>query len=134
MKRMAERIGIEAFRRRLSGANRILFTAGQIEGLIERFGLPAGFARSRKLELTSYAARHSSSVAPVIKATDHDRTFTFTISTPTVDRAGDTIAINGWRLASYRKNPVVLWSHNGNLLPIGRSTQVWTAGSQLRAA
>ena len=41
---------IEALRRRLGAGgnqNRINFTSTQIEGIIERFGLPAGLARSR---------------------------------------------------------------------------------------
>lgn len=61
------------------------------------------------------------------------RSYTFVISTAAVDRMGDTIAVNGWRLADYRKNPVVLWSHEGHRVPIGRATKVWVEGATLKA-
>jgi HK97 family phage prohead protease len=73
-------------------------------------------------------------VAPPVESEDKDRQFTFTISDPTVDRSNDTIAINGWQLGSYSKNPIVLWAHAGALLPIGRSVKLWVEGNKLRAA
>jgi hypothetical protein len=38
-------------------------------------------------------------------ADDGSRKLSFTISTASVDRMGDTIAVDGWKLASYKKNP-----------------------------
>jgi HK97 family phage prohead protease len=57
----------------------------------------------------------------------------FTISTASVDREGDTIALDGWDLASYMKNPVVLWGHDASELPIGRCTAIGTEGDSLVA-
>jgi HK97 family phage prohead protease len=48
------------------------------------------------------------------------KSWSFTISTASVDRMGDTIAIDGWHLTAYRKNPVVLYGHDSSALPIGR--------------
>jgi HK97 family phage prohead protease len=58
---------------------------------------------------------------------------TFTISTASVDRSGDTIAVDGWQLKNYLKNPVVLWAHASFLPPIGRATKVWVEDGKLKA-
>ena len=58
---------------------------------------------------------------------------TFVVSTDEVDRAGDTIAVDGWRLDSYRRNPVVLWAHNHTRPAIGRALDVWPHDHSLMA-
>jgi HK97 family phage prohead protease len=63
-----------------------------------------------------------------------DRKYIFTISTSDVDRMGDTISATGWRFTAYRKNPVVLWGHQSEQLPIGRSEGVWTEAGGVKAA
>jgi hypothetical protein len=56
-----------------------------------------------------------------VKAGDGDsRTLTFTISSAAVDRMGDTIKVDGWKLDAYRKNPVVLWGHDAGDFPSRR--------------
>ena len=62
-----------------------------------------------------------------------DRTLDFTLSTPRVDRDDDTIAIAGWRLEEYRKNPVVLWAHQYKIPPIGRALNTRIEGERLRS-
>jgi HK97 family phage prohead protease len=59
--------------------------------------------------------------------------YLFTISTQAIDRMGDSVAVDGWHLDAYRKNPVVLCAHNSNSLPVGRATSVWRDGYGLRA-
>ena len=56
---------------------------------------------------------------------------TFVASTEEVDRHGDVVSVDGWRLDAYRKNPVFLWAHDYSRPAIGRATEVWTAGSEL---
>jgi len=63
-------------------------------------------------------------VATTIRKTDAPRVFQFTISTGAVDRERDTIAPGGWRLESYRKNPVVLFGHRHDEPPVGRARSV----------
>ena len=64
-----------------------------------------------------------------VKAESGDaRKLIFTISTASVDRDGDTIAVAGWKLDNYLKNPVVLWSHDRWSLPIAKATRVWVEG------
>ena len=45
---------------------------------------------------------------------------TFIASTDDVDRYSDIIDQKGWKLDNYKKNPVILFNHNSQALPIGR--------------
>lgn len=47
------------------------------------------------------------------------RQATFILSTPAVDRYGDTIDQTGWKLDNYNKNSVVLINHNSWALGVG---------------
>lgn len=68
-----------------------------------------------------------------VKADSDARTVEFTISTGAVDRDRDTIAVDGWKLAAYRKNPVVQWSHDYSIPPIARATKLRVDGDSLKA-
>lgn len=63
-----------------------------------------------------------------------DRTIGFTISTGAVDRDMDTINVRGWHLENFRKNPVVLWSHRADELPIGKVVDLGRDDRRLHAA
>jgi HK97 family phage prohead protease len=58
---------------------------------------------------------------------------TFVVSTDEVDRQGDTIAVDGWRVDAYMRNPVFLWAHNYTRPAIGRAVSVWREGHGLLA-
>ena len=58
------------------------------------------------------------------------KSFRFTLSTATVDRAGDILNQDGWELSAYRRSPVVLWMHD-HRLPIGRGIDVRVEGGRL---
>lgn len=64
---------------------------------------------------------------------ENPRQLTFTISSESVDRMGDTIAVDGWQLDAYKKNPVVLWAHDSGGLPVAKSPRVWKERPKLRA-
>jgi HK97 family phage prohead protease len=72
-------------------------------------------------------------LAPVEPVSDEARSLRFTISTGCIDREQDTIALAGWDLANYLKNPVVLWGHDGSRLPIGRAVNVGVENGALKA-
>lgn len=55
---------------------------------------------------------------------DDDRTLRFIGSTEAEDRDGDVLAINGWELDNYRKNPVFLWAHDYSIPPIGKTIKL----------
>ena len=71
--------------------------------------------------------------AEVAAVSDTTRELQFTISTGDIDRSGDTIAVDGWKFDSYRKNPVVLWAHDYETLPLGKSPRVWIEGGAVKA-
>lgn len=58
------------------------------------------------------------------KATDineEERSVVAVISTDSVDRDGEVLVPKGMDSDDFRKNPVVLWSHNANLPPVGKA-------------
>lgn len=57
----------------------------------------------------------------------------FILSTPSVDRHGDTVAQAGWRLDNYKKNPVVLFGHDQNSPPVGKAGYVAVENGKLVA-
>jgi len=74
------------------------------------------------------------SVGIDIKAIDEERRLVpFTISTDSPDRDGDTIAVDGWRLDNYKRNPVVLWAHDSWSLPVAKAVEVAAFNGALRA-
>jgi HK97 family phage prohead protease len=63
-----------------------------------------------------------------------DRTLGFTISTGVVDRDQDCINPKGWDFAHYQRNPVVLWSHKAEELPIGKTIDIGRDDHRLYAS
>lgn len=49
------------------------------------------------------------------------RTFWAVASTEEVDRAGDSIAAQGWDLANFMKNPVIPWAHDYARPPVAKA-------------
>lgn len=68
-----------------------------------------------------------------IKAEGDTRALTFIISTGNVDRMGDTISAEGWKLDAFRKNPVVLFAHDASSLPVAKANKVWIENGRLMA-
>jgi HK97 family phage prohead protease len=60
-------------------------------------------------------------------------TLGFTISTGAVDRDQDMIDVKGWDLAHFQRNPVVLWAHRADELPIGRVCDIGRDDRRLHA-
>ncbi len=69
----------------------------------------------------------------VDEMSDGEIAFPFVLSTASVDRQGDVINQEGWQLANYQKNPVVLWAHDYEQLPIARASAVYVSGGKLKA-
>lgn len=64
-------------------------------------------------------------------AEDGSRRIRFCFSDESVDRMGDTIAVNGWNLSDFTRNPVALWAHDSSAPPIGRAENVGPEGGRL---
>ena len=98
-------------------------------GIAEATGLPH-YARNDK-GLVVRQAHHERVKAHHER--DEDGPLVFVASTGEVDRHGDTVAPEGWRLAGYRENPVMLWAHDYRQPAIGRADAVWSDGRALLA-
>jgi HK97 family phage prohead protease len=60
------------------------------------------------------------------------REITIIASDETPDRYGDIVRVDGWKLANYKKNPVLLFAHNSSEPPIG-TAKVEVQGKRLMA-
>ena len=67
------------------------------------------------------------------KSSHHSNSLTLRASIESEDRAGDVIRAEGWELDNYRLNPVILWAHRHDLLPVGKSVDVWVENGALMA-
>ncbi len=70
--------------------------------------------------------RKRTETEPLPADTGQMKPMNFVISTDEVDRHGDVIMAEGWRLESYRRNPVFLWAHDYARPVIGRAVKTWT--------
>jgi hypothetical protein len=57
----------------------------------------------------------------------------FVVSTGDVDAHGERINVDGIDLKDFKKNPVVLWGHDGFNLPIAKATKIWKSDDKLMA-
>lgn len=72
-------------------------------------------------------------VSKIEEANDEERTITFVLSTEDKDRDGDVIKADGWIVDNYLKNPVVLFAHKYDELPVARAEKVWVEDGKLKA-
>ena len=91
--------------------------------------LPRTFSRRASPVRETFAR-----LAPGPAVAVDDRSIGFIFSDENIARDGHTILTAGWRLDSFRANPVFLWGHDCSQPPIGRVTQIGPVGSQLRGA
>jgi HK97 family phage prohead protease len=62
-----------------------------------------------------------------------DRSVKFIITTGEADRERDVIDPDGWDVSNYLKNPVVLFAHDYDSLPVARTTSLEQQGDKLIA-
>jgi HK97 family phage prohead protease len=89
--------------------------------------------RNRRSAAAAFGVRKQI-IAPADLIESDKRALRFTISTGSVDRERDTIAVAGWDLSNFKGNPVVLWGHDSSRLPIGRAFDVTVEGGALKAS
>ncbi len=66
--------------------------------------------------------------AQIVERDTADNSFTAIASTATVDRHGEIVSVEGWDLTNFKKNPVLLWSHDHTIPAIGKATKIWVEG------
>jgi hypothetical protein len=64
-------------------------------------------------------------IEKVRKDKEQNGAFDVIISTEDIDRSGEIVRQNGWELANYKNNPIVLWGHDYYSLPIGVCTETY---------
>src|SRR3990172_7043511 len=64
---------------------------------------------------------------------DPSRTIRFIISSSSEDRDKDVVAVAGWNLDNYRKNPVGQWANDYKSLPVAKCLSVSPRGDKLVA-
>lgn len=57
----------------------------------------------------------------------------FVVSTNALDAHGERINVDGINFKEYKKNPVVLWGHDGFNLPIAKTSKIWKENGRLMA-
>lgn len=70
--------------------------------------------------------------AVIEKANDAD--FIAVASTAATDRMNEVIAVDGWDLKNFKKNPVLLWAHDHSEMAVGIATKVWIEGQGKKAS
>jgi HK97 family phage major capsid protein/HK97 family phage prohead protease len=65
-------------------------------------------------------------------AAEVDASDEYVLSDETVDRYGDVIKLSAWKLANFKRNPIVLFNHDNNF-PIGRWENIGVRNGGLRA-
>ena len=76
---------------------------------------------------------HAAGVAAEALAEKATGPISFVLSTDDVDRHGDVVSADGWRLEAYLRNPVLLWAHDYRHPAIGRAVSLWTEPHRLLA-
>lgn len=69
----------------------------------------------------------------VVKEAENEEdgfTLNFKISDAAVDSEGDTISTKGWDLKRYKKNPIVLFAHDGDQPPVGKASNLEVRASK----
>jgi HK97 family phage prohead protease len=65
--------------------------------------------------------------------TEHPNVFTYVASNGEPDRNGNVLDPQGWDLAKYKRNPVVLFAHDWHMPPIGKTLSIGVHGHRLKA-
>lgn len=121
-----------ALQQRLMGGNRVHWRSADVDRIAKRFGASAA-------DVAGMVLRYAGNASPMtieLDASASDtklKQATFTISTASVDRMGDTIAVDGWRLENFRANPIVQYAHDSGSLPVGKALQTWIEGGKLKS-
>lgn len=80
---------------------------------------------------TAWEERITPPVMHKLHSDDVSKNLEFVLSDATADRYGDIIAVDGWKLANFRRNPIALFSHNPQFI-VGRWRDLRVEQSALR--
>jgi hypothetical protein len=103
-----------AFERRVFDCPHIRWAASDIARIAQHLGVDG----SRAIEALPTVRRAKRMREKLLSADASKARYSYIISTGSVDRMGDVIDPNGWQLAAFKTNPVVLWAHDSSQLPV----------------
>ena len=72
-----------------------------------------------------------STVMEVKSSNEDKREVTAIASSEKIDRDGDIVRVDGINIKEYKKNPVVMFAHDHNSLPIAKATRIWKEDKNL---
>ena len=126
---------LDSYRLGLSDAPHIRKWSDQLSPDLAPLGFDAEYLGEAGPQTTIPASGSRRQVAsnPGQSSNGLDREMTFVVSTDDVDRHGDVVSVQGWRLESYVRNPVFLWAHEYAQPAIGRAVVVWKEENRLMA-
>jgi HK97 family phage prohead protease len=124
---------LAAIQRRIFGSPNIKWGVGDLRLIAQHFGGAAIGDMARMVQKWDAGAGGAApaTTAPVIKDSGSP-IHTFVASTGSIDRMKDRLDPRGWNLGPFKKNPVILFGHDGLNLPIGRGLAAWSDGQALR--
>lgn len=70
-------------------------------------------------------------VSPLVAS--EDLTLEVILSTDSPDRDGDRVALEGWDVENFLRNPVVLWAHDTKLPPVAKVLELFQQDGSLKA-
>jgi hypothetical protein len=92
------------------------------------------FSDSLKKDFEQALVKNTASdLVSKIKAASDAVEFSVVVSTADEDRQGDTLDQSKWNLDNFKANPVVLWAHDYQSLPIGACTSITVKNGELVA-
>ena len=124
-------VDVAGKRREVAAGTVVMVALGEAERLVER-GLAEVMPTAGIVTKGAIGMVHLPGSLTVLKAAGGGaRSFGAIASTARQDRQGDVVEPSGWRLDSYRRNPVILLSHDHAGLPVARATRVAVEGGAL---
>lgn len=83
-----------------------------------------GMANYWEITLMTETLLYKTFVTEIKEIDEKDRSFWAVASTGDKDRGGDIINQEGWDLKNYKRNPIVLWSHDYHNLPVAKAEKI----------
>lgn len=80
--------------------------------------------RAKAAELTGKTIEKQVA-SKAISINEENHTAVFVMSTESIDRHGDIVEQDSWKLDHFKENPAFFWGHRSNDFPLGKWLKVW---------
>lgn len=111
-----------------------LFPSREVASVTKFFSEQDAHEAAKVGSLPADAHLRKQFIAEIVKSDESDsRTLDFVISSESVDRYGDKVSVDGWKLTNYRRNPVVCWAHDTSMMPVAKASNIRIEDGKLKA-